>query len=160
MTGSKFSGREVARSPGSINCDEKVNFLRRHIASSVTACAILLLWCASSGAGEKPFGGIGVQVVPTATGELVVLKVIAGTPAAKSGIQPGDLIVKVNEFPLEGSDFPKVVREHLWGPVGSEISLTYLRPGVAGMHSANFKRVPLDPGREETPGVKMLAPGQ
>jgi carboxyl-terminal processing protease len=107
---------------------------------------------------EKPFGGIGVQVVPTATGELVVLRVVEGTPAWREGLRPGDLIVKVDDFGLLGSDFNEVARQHLWGEIGSAIILHYLRPGISGLRSATLKRVPIDLQGAQTPGVKNIFP--
>ncbi len=48
---------------------------------------------------EQKFGGVGLQVVPTITGELVVLNVLEETPAAEKGVLPGDLIFQVDDFP-------------------------------------------------------------
>lgn len=109
-------------------------------------------------AADKPFGGIGAQVVPTATGELAVLLVVEGTPAWSQGLRPGDLIVKVDDFGLLGSDFAEVVKKHLWGEVGSSITLHYLRPGKTGVHAVTLQRVPLDTRGVPTPGVKMIVP--
>jgi carboxyl-terminal processing protease len=109
-------------------------------------------------AAEKPFGGIGAQVVPTATGELAVLRVVEGTPAWHQGLRPGDLIVKVDDYGLLGSDFTEVARKRLWGEVGSSITLHFLRPGKAGMHTVTLQRVPLDVQGVQTPGVKMIVP--
>jgi S1-C subfamily serine protease len=148
--------------PGSISSEGlSIAALLRKTGPLLLAGLTAIFLCSSPGlAGEKPFGGIGVQVVPTATGELVALHVVPGTPAARSGLRPGDLIIQVNDFSLIGSDFAQVVTEHLWGPVGSEISLVYLRPGQAGRHSAAFKRVPLDPAVTESPGIRMILPEQ
>lgn len=40
---------------------------------------------------------------------------------------PGDLIFQVDDFVLQGSEFGKVVSEHLWGPVS--ITVAILRQG-------------------------------
>jgi carboxyl-terminal processing protease len=117
-----------------------------------------VLWSGHSLALEKVFGGVGLQVVPTVKGELVVLKVVSGAPAATGGLLPGDLIVEVDDFPLEGSDFSDVVSRYLWGEAGTPVTLKYLRPGQTGLHAVTLRRVPLSPEASRTPGVKMLTP--
>lgn len=117
---------------------------------------LLLLSVAAFAAGE--FGSVGLAVVPTATGELVVLKVVEGSPAAKAGLQPGDLIVEVDGFVLRGSDFPEVASRWLWGEAGTKVALHYLRPGKTGVQRVTLRRVAIDPQGAEMPGVKMLTP--
>jgi C-terminal processing protease CtpA/Prc len=119
---------------------------------------VVLLLCgflaAPSLAEQEAFGGVGLQVVPTITGELVVLNVLENAPAAQKGMQPGDLIFKVDDFMLKGSDFGKVISEHLWGPVGSSVELFYRRPGVAGVSRAVLQRSKIDPRLTVTPAVQ------
>ena len=105
-------------------------------------------------AEEQRFGGVGLQVVPTITGELVVLNVLEKTPAAEKGVLPGDLIFQVDDFPLQGSDFGVVVSEHLWGPVDSQVEIFYRRPGVAGVSRVVLKRSSLDPRLTVTPAAQ------
>lgn len=120
---------------------------------------LLLLFWFGAAAAEEPFGGIGAQVVPTVTGELVVLGVLPGSPAAGGGLSPGDMIVEVDGFSLKGSDFHQVVLGHLWGRVGSEVRLRFLRPGRLGTRALTLQRVELQPDREVIPGVRLLPPG-
>lgn len=108
-------------------------------------------------AEEKARGSVGLQVVPTAKGELVVLGVVAGAPAQAAGLQPGDLIVQVDDFALAGSDFTEVVRRYLWGPAGSSVTIVYLRPGEPGRHSLTLRRAVLKSVAPPA-GVKMLTP--
>jgi C-terminal processing protease CtpA/Prc len=108
----------------------------------------------SSWAANEAFGGVGLQVVPTITGDLVVLNVLKDAPAAQNGVLPGDLIFQVDDFPLQGSDFGKVVSEHLWGPIGSTVEIFYRRPGVAGVSRVVLKRTAIDPHLTVTPTVK------
>lgn len=103
--------------------------------------------------GDSRLGSVGLQVVPTATGELVVLQVPPGTPAAASGIKPGDLIVKIGELPLAGSDFADVVAKHLWGPEGSRVTLQFFRPGEVGRHSVSLQRGAADPRLTVSPSI-------
>ena len=124
---------------------------------------LLLLLCLPTlvSAGEgKEFGGVGLQVVPTAVGELVVLQVVASSPAASGGLQSGDLIVQVDDFRRQGSEFSRVISEHLWGPVGTPVRLRYMRPGVAGTYQMVLQRTALDPRITVTPAVSAPAPTQ
>jgi C-terminal processing protease CtpA/Prc len=114
----------------------------------------LLLPVTSASAEEQRFGGVGLQVVPTITGELVVLNVLEKTPASEKGVLPGDLIFQVDDFPLQGSDFGVVVSEHLWGPVDSQVEIFYRRPGVAGVSRVVLKRSSLDPRLTVTPAAQ------
>ncbi len=120
--------------------------------------SVVLILLVSSGlpaaAEERPFGGVGLNVVPTVTGELVVLQVVKSSPAAEQGLLPGDLIYQVGDFPLKDSDFGKVISEHLWGPIGSAVKLSYLRPGVAGTHKVVLQRSALDPHLTVTPSAQ------
>ena len=114
----------------------------------------LLVPVTSVSAEEQRFGGVGLQVVPTITGELVVLNVLEGTPASEKGVLPGDLIFQVDDFPLQGSDFGVVVSEHLWGPVDSQVEIFYRRPGLAGVSRVILKRSSLDPRLTVTPAAQ------
>lgn len=114
----------------------------------------LCLYPLSVMAEDERFGGVGLQVVPTVNGELVVLNVVENAPAEKLGLMPGDLIFQVNDFSLRGSDFGKVVSEHLWGPVGSSVELFYRRPGVVGVSRVVVQRSAMDPHLTVTPAVQ------
>lgn len=115
---------------------------------------LLLVPVTNVPAEEQRFGGVGLQVVPTVTGELVVLNVLVETPASEKGILPGDLIFQVDDFPLQGSDFGVVVSEHLWGPVDSRVEIFYRRPGVAGVSRVILKRSSIDPRLTVTPAAQ------
>jgi carboxyl-terminal processing protease len=125
---------------------------------ALTLVLFLLFWAASGQAADRKFGGVGLQVVPTVGGDLVVLNVLEGSPARAAGLKPGDLIVKVNDFPLKGSDFARVVKRYLWGRAGTKVTLKYLRPGVAGERAVTLERIPLEAKPARTPGVRMLTP--
>jgi C-terminal processing protease CtpA/Prc len=105
-------------------------------------------------AEDVPFGGVGLQVVPTINGDLVVLNVLENAPAANKGLLPGDLIYQVNDFTLQGSDFGTVIAKHLWGPVGTSVELFYRRPGVAGEKRALLQRSAIDPRLTVSPTVR------
>ena len=125
------------------------------IMAAPLVLSIALAWLAVPvSAEEAAFGGIGLQVVPTVDGDLVVLNVIEDAPAAEKGLLPGDMIFQVNGFLLKGSDFGKVVSQHLWGPVGASVELVYRRPGVAGERAVTIKRAALAPKLIVAPTVQ------
>lgn len=73
------------------------------------------------------FGGLGIEV-GMEDGFVKVISPIDDTPAAKAGVQAGDLIVKLNDTPVKGmslSDAVKIMR----GKPGTEIILTIAREG-------------------------------
>lgn len=126
----------------------------------VVCCLLLALMVPEGRAGSRDYGGIGLQVVPVASGELVVLQVVKGSPAAKGGIRPGDLIVQVDDKALVGSDFSEIVSSWLWGPPGTSVTLKYMRPGVVGIKESVLTRAAMAPNPEPMPGVKLIEPGR
>jgi C-terminal processing protease CtpA/Prc len=129
------------------------------LRTALLAICLLTSLSFSSSAQERPFGGVGLQVVPTIGGELVVLNVLAESPAAAQML-PGDYIFKVDDFVLRGSDFGETVSKHLWGPIGSRVVLHYRRPGVVGDLSVVLERTTLDPRMTVTPTVSDGVVGQ
>jgi carboxyl-terminal processing protease len=70
-------------------------------------------------------GGVGITTAPEARG-LRVVTVVADSPAARAGLMPGDLIVKVGSTSLQdrADDVgPDLIR----GPIGKPVGLTFLR---------------------------------
>lgn len=125
-------------------------------------CSLLILPAGSHAAGDPPESaraGVGLQVVATVTGELVVLGLLPKSPAEKAGIKPGDLIVEVDKTKLRGTRFDEVARKYLWGKEGSSVTLTCLRPGVAGKKVIKLTRSAIQNNQEPPPGVIMLEPG-
>ena len=73
-------------------------------------------------------------------GHIVIVAPIDGSPAQKAGLQPGDVILKVNGEDVSGQDVSTVV-EKIVGPSGSKVTITIQDP---------------DPNRPET----LRLPGQ
>ena len=109
-------------------------------------------------ATEREFGSIGAQVVPIATGEVVVLQLVQGAPAEKAGLLPGDLIVQIDGKPLKGLDFNTVTRNYLWGYVGQPVHFNWLRPGETAERQADLVRIKVDAASLQHPDVKMVKP--
>lgn len=74
------------------------------------------------------FGGVGLEVTEYRH-FLRVVTPIQGTPAARAGLRPGDLIVRVNGTFIEGLSLRKSVRL-LRGHPGSHVTLTVVRKGI------------------------------
>ncbi|WP_339411653.1 S41 family peptidase [Pseudomonas sp. EA_35y_Pfl2_R5] len=73
------------------------------------------------------FGGLGIEL-GTEDGFLKVISPIDDTPASAAGIQPGDLIVKIDGQPTKGLSLMQAV-EKMRGKAGSDIELTLVREG-------------------------------
>jgi len=73
------------------------------------------------------FGGLGI-VISEQGGVPKVIAPIDGTPAARAGLQPGDLIVAIEGESSQGMNLDKVVRE-LRGKPGTKVSITIARVG-------------------------------
>ncbi|WP_068827435.1 S41 family peptidase [Pseudomonas sp. BMS12] len=73
------------------------------------------------------FGGLGIEV-GVEDGFVKVVSPIDDTPASKAGIQPGDLIVKIDGQPTKGLSLMEAV-DKMRGKAGSKINLTLVREG-------------------------------
>ncbi|MDT4812503.1 Carboxy-terminal processing protease CtpB [compost metagenome] len=73
------------------------------------------------------FGGLGIEV-GAEDGFIKVVSPIDDTPASRAGIQPGDLIVKIDGQPTKGISLMDAV-DKMRGKAGSKITLTLVRDG-------------------------------
>lgn len=73
------------------------------------------------------FGGLGMEITQQ-NGTPKVLTPIDDTPAARAGIDPGDLIVEINGKATNGMNLEDVV-VHLRGKVGTKVTLAIKRAG-------------------------------
>lgn len=71
------------------------------------------------------FGGLGIEVGQE-DGLIKIISPIDDTPASRAGVEPGDLIVKIDDQPVKGMSLMDAV-ERMRGPVGSKITLTLVR---------------------------------
>lgn len=127
---------------------------RRVLATAVTLLVTLVL-LGTTEVKEPVAAGIGLQAVPTERGDVVVLAVLKGSPAQEKGLKPGDLILQVDGYRLVGTDFLTITSSLLRGPVGSQVTLTYQRPGVYGTFNVTLERRTLITAPVDLPGVKM-----
>ncbi|AYC34667.1 S41 family peptidase [Pseudomonas cavernae] len=73
------------------------------------------------------FGGLGIEV-GIEDGFVKVVSPIDDTPASKAGIQPGDLIIKIDGQPTKGLSMMEAV-DKMRGKPGQKIQLTLVREG-------------------------------
>ncbi|GAB3468847.1 S41 family peptidase [Azotobacter salinestris] len=73
------------------------------------------------------FGGLGIEV-GMEDDQLKVVSPIDDTPAAKAGIEAGDLIVRIDDQPTKGMSMLEAV-DKMRGKPGSKIELTLVREG-------------------------------
>ena len=71
------------------------------------------------------FGGLGIEV-GMENGFVKVISPIDDTPAAKAGVEAGDLIIRLDEKPVKGMSLNQAV-EAMRGPKGSKIRITIVR---------------------------------
>ncbi len=74
------------------------------------------------------FGGLGIEV-GMEDGFVKVIAPIDDTPAARGGVEAGDLIIKLDGVSVKGLTLDKAV-EKMRGPKGSDLTITIVREGV------------------------------
>src|SRR6266567_4043 len=95
----------------------------------LTIIALLLPLSPGWANSSKNFGGVGIDGVPLADGQIAVRQMVAGGPAHLAGIRVGDVITHIDSKPTRGSDFKYLVEHRLRGRAGSKVMLTVQRPG-------------------------------
>ena len=78
---------------------------------------------------EGKFGGLGIEVTME-NGFVKVVSPIEDTPAARGGIKPGDLVIRLDEKAVKGLTLTEAVRL-MRGKPGTDITLTIVREGVS-----------------------------
>jgi carboxyl-terminal processing protease len=74
------------------------------------------------------FGGIGAELGTNASGSIVVIAPLPGTPAANAGLKPEDAILAVNGSSTDGMNVDDVVNV-VRGVIGTTVKLTIMRTG-------------------------------
>jgi carboxyl-terminal processing protease len=85
------------------------------------------------------FGGLGIEVSMDESGLVRVVSPIDDTPAARAGIEAGDLISHLDGDPVQGKTLNEAV-EIMRGPVGQPIVLTVIRDGVSDPFDVEITR--------------------
>ena len=81
---------------------------------------------------QKEFIGIGIRIfLDQETAKLIVHSSIEGSPAAKSGIQSGDVVLSIDGKSTKGMGLTEAI-ELIKGEEGSNISITFQRMNDSG----------------------------
>jgi len=99
------------------------------------------------------YDGIGVELLAQPDGTLQVVSPIDGTPAARAGIQSGDVIIAIDGKPLGGMDDPM---DPLRGTPGSTVTLTIVREKISKPFDKTLTRETI---RVASVRSRMLEPG-
>lgn len=76
------------------------------------------------------FTGIGAYVDTNDDGFFYIVRPIANTPAFRAGLEPNDIVIKVDGRDIQGLVTDEVV-SIVRGPIGEPVTLTVVRDGVA-----------------------------
>lgn len=77
------------------------------------------------------YGGIGATLSrDEATGQ-VLLEPLPGNPAAEAGILSGDILLAVDDAPVQPDETVGAIAERIKGEVGQTVTLTVIHPGTA-----------------------------
>jgi carboxyl-terminal processing protease len=74
------------------------------------------------------YGGLGLEILQRPDRSLVVIAPMDDTPAARAGIQPGDIIIELDGAPISADSVDAAV-EAMRGEPGTSIVLTVAREG-------------------------------
>jgi carboxyl-terminal processing protease len=83
------------------------------------------------------YPGVGIEVVAEDSA-VKILRPIEGSPADVAGMQPGDLIVKIDEVDV-GADLAGAITR-MRGPAGSVVKLTVRRPASGELKEFSLRR--------------------
>lgn len=86
------------------------------------------------------YGGTGMLLEEQKGIGVIVSRVFPHTPAEAGGVQEGDRIVAIDGVPTQDWEITKV-SDKLRGTPGSQVSVTYARPGVSEPIKLHFTRV-------------------
>lgn len=100
------------------------------------------------------FGGLGIEVTME-DGFVKVVAPIDDTPAAEAGIQPGDLIIRLDDQPVKGMSLDEAV-DIMRGEPGSKLLLTVVREGEDRPIKIELERAII---KVESVKHEMLDPG-
>lgn len=77
---------------------------------------------------EGEFGGLGIEI-GSEDGFLTIISPIDDTPASRAGLQPQDIILRINDTPVKSLPLDKAI-EMMRGDPGTDITLTIMREGT------------------------------
>ena len=87
---------------------------------------------------EGEYGGVGL-VIDLVDGMITVISVFPSTPAARAGVQAGDVIISVEDRDMTGK-MPADAGELLRGEAGTEVKAVFKRPYTGETFYHTFER--------------------
>lgn len=88
---------------------------------------------------DQEFGGIGIIVEDNEETGLTVVTPLPETPASQAGMQPGDVIVAVNQRPTQDLTRDQSIKL-IKGPVGESVNIEFRHRGESETISADMVR--------------------
>jgi len=87
------------------------------------------------------FIGVGIEI-SAKNGDIVVVSPIDGTPAMKAGIQPGDIIYKIDNKPIKDKNINDII-SLIRGKPHTKVMLTIIREGIDDPIDIELERLPI-----------------
>lgn len=100
------------------------------------------------------FGGLGIEV-GMKDGMIHVISPIDDTPASRAGLQAGDLIIKIDDTPVQGMGLNEAV-DLLRGEIGSKVRLSILRESADAPFEVEIERAAI---KSSSVKSRLLATG-
>ena len=117
------------------------------------AATAALLWSilpSTAPAQRAETGGVGMWVAQLYNhdaedhrGNIIVLDVFRSSPAERGGIEPGDIILEINDQKTSKYDFQDLLENHLRGPGFSDVTLKIFRTSTRQVMTIPLFRVPM-----------------
>jgi carboxyl-terminal processing protease len=85
------------------------------------------------------YGGVGMEIGETTTGQIIIQRVFPHTPAEEAGVLEGDHIVGVDTVNTAGWKIGQI-SDYLVGTPGTKVSVKFARPGVSEPIVDHFTR--------------------
>ncbi len=105
------------------------------------------------------FEGIGALVRMNRDNKLEIVRVFEGSPAQKTGLRAGDLVIEVNGQSIVGYSIYEAIAL-IRGPAGTSVTLTIERPGQRDPIRVTVTRaritIPVVEGRMQPEGIAYL----
>ncbi|MEO0048377.1 MAG: hypothetical protein RLZZ410_1336 [Pseudomonadota bacterium] len=103
---------------------------------------------------QGKFAGLGIEIT-SEDGVVKIMNPIEDTPAARAGLQPGDLITRLDDKPVRGMTLDQSVRR-MRGEPGTKITLTIFRKSEERTFPVTITRAEI---KVQSVKAKIIEPG-
>ena len=104
---------------------------------------------------QGKFVGLGIEIAESADGYIQIVAPIEDSPAWRAGIQPGDLITRIDALPIQGLAIDDAIKK-MRGEPRTKVTLTIMRKGVAEPLSFIIARAEIV---QQSVKAKIVEPG-